>query len=112
MIVEMDIFSGRPNPSWELSPEQTIELWQRVYALHQQTPPPHVFDGLGYRGLIARDPSNPGSFLKVGFGWILHVQDGVVESSYNDEGRSLEKWLLSTGRGKIDDRLIVAPNLD
>jgi len=108
MIVEMDIFSGRPNPTWELSPQQTIELQQRVSALHQQVPPSRVFDGLGYRGLIVRDPSDPGSFLKVGFSRILYMKDGV-ESMYDDEGRALEKWLVGTGHGKIDDRLIAAP---
>jgi hypothetical protein len=111
MIVEMDIFSGRPNPSWELSSEQTLELQQRVSALHRQTPPAPIFDGLGYRGLVIRDPSAPGSFLKVGFGQILQMKEGV-QSIYRDEGRTLEKWLLGTGKGKINDRLIAAPNLD
>ena len=111
MIVEMDIFSGRPNPIWELSPQQTIELQQRVSALHHEVPPSRVFDGLGYRGLIVRDPRDPGSFLKVGFSRILHVKEGV-ESNYEDTGRSLEKWLVGTGQGKIDDSLIAVPNLD
>jgi hypothetical protein len=111
MIVEIDIFSGRPNPSWELSPQQVIELQRRVSALRQQLTPSPLFDGLGYRGLIVRDPSDPGSFLKVGFSRILSVKGGV-ETIYDDEGRMLEKWLFGTGKGKVDDRLITAPNLD
>jgi hypothetical protein len=31
---------------------------------------------------------------------------------YEDQGRMLEQWLLSTGKGKIDDRLLAATNLD
>jgi hypothetical protein len=111
MIVEMDIFSGRPNPSWELSPEQTLEFQRQVAALNHRTPPAPVFDGLGYRGLIVRDPSYPGWFLKVAFGRILEVKEGV-EYGCRDEGRALEKWLVATAKGKIDERLTAAPNFD
>lgn len=110
MIVEIDIFSGRPNPRWELSPEQTLEFQQKISALHRQTPSSPAFDGLGYRGLIVRDPGNPGSFFKIGFGRILHVKDGT-KSYYSDEGRSLEKWLIRTGKGKVNDSLTAAIDL-
>jgi len=107
MIVEMDIFSGRPNPSWELAPEQMQELQQKVSALRWQNVPARVFDGLGYRGLIVRYPDDPASFLKVGFGLVLRSDDRVT-TAY-DEGRAFERWLLATGKGKIDERLLAVP---
>jgi hypothetical protein len=108
MIVEMDIFSGRPNPTWKLTPEQTQELQLKVSDLRRQIVPPRVFDGLGYRGLIVRDSDDPASFLKVGFGVIFHTHGGT-EIAYEDEGHAFEKWLLTTGKGKIDDRLLAVP---
>lgn len=53
--VELDVFSGRPNPRWVLTPGEAAEFSQRV--LNGTTPavPVDVSEGnLGYRGFIIR----------------------------------------------------------
>lgn len=55
--VELDIFSGRPNPTWILSEKDEQELLDRVIAEPEQLSPvdsPDELFGLGYRGFIVR----------------------------------------------------------
>jgi len=103
MIVELDIFSGQPNPTWELSAEQQRELERRVTALVRQKVPARIFDGLGYRGMIVRERGNPNPSLRVGSGSLVRG-----DTVYEDPGRAFEAWLVGTGKGKIDERLIGA----
>ena len=110
MMVEMDIFSGQANPTWQLSPDENVELQRKISALEPDANSMNTFDGLGYRGLIVRWPDDPGSWSKVGLGRIEVVQ-GKKESVYQDQGRTIERWLLSTAKGKISDRLIAAAGL-
>lgn len=107
MIVELDIFSGRPNPKWELTPDQNEELERRVAAAKRSPARACGFDGLGYRGLIVRDLAHPEHFIKIGFGQIIQAQR-TSETLYTDDMRSLEHWLIATGSGKIDDVLLKA----
>lgn len=52
LLAMVDIYSGRRNPSWELSEEQIAELRHMVDAARQSDPPRgQPFDGLGYRGV-------------------------------------------------------------
>jgi hypothetical protein len=57
--VELDIFSGRPNPTWTLSGEETSQL----LALLANLPSKEAgwpASGLGYRGFVVsfRDPQD------------------------------------------------------
>ncbi|MBM7703422.1 hypothetical protein [Metabacillus iocasae] len=56
--VELDIYSGMPNPKWILSKAEEKELRDRITSESTQVSPVHTpeeeFD-LGYRGLIVRD---------------------------------------------------------
>ncbi|HXO69570.1 MAG TPA: hypothetical protein VN838_11455 [Bradyrhizobium sp.] len=55
--VELDIFSGVPNPTWILSPRQEATLTERLRADRKQissATEPGTQLGLGYRGLIVR----------------------------------------------------------
>jgi len=56
--VELDIFSGMPNPKWLLSDREEKELLDRVIAEPTQISPAYTPDeqfSLGYRGLIVRE---------------------------------------------------------
>lgn len=50
ITVELDIFSGNPNPRWTLTPKEENELIARVMAEPSLTSPPKSAGGLGYRG--------------------------------------------------------------
>lgn len=55
--VELDIFSGMPNPTWVLSKRQEATLYELLSAETNQISPLATADeqfGLGYRGLIVR----------------------------------------------------------
>ncbi len=64
MIVTLDAFSGRPNPSWNVSEEDRRQLVDRV-ANRALKAADAVDDVLGYRGLIVsaeRDDEVPEGF--------------------------------------------------
>jgi hypothetical protein len=55
--VELDIFSGMPNPTWVLSKRQETTLYERLNADPNQLSALNTRGerfGLGYRGLIVR----------------------------------------------------------
>lgn len=55
--VELDIFSGRPNPKWVLSEEEEKELLNIILSDPTEISPVYTSEvqfGLGYRGLIVR----------------------------------------------------------
>ena len=104
--VELDIFSGRPNPTWTLSDADDADLRARLAALPSASAAT-LHSDLGYRGLIVRlaDPAGP-QVVRIQRG---HVQaDGAeppAEGNRADSGRSLERWLLGTGRSGLEPGL-------
>jgi hypothetical protein len=98
--IELDVFSGRPNPSWELNPSESGEL------LKELSPLPEVdknkaefFDGLGYRGFIisvqaADKATSSPAIYRIYKGFIL--SDDKIFSDKN----SVEKKLMEQGRKK------------
>jgi hypothetical protein len=92
--IEVDLYSGRPNPRVTLTPAAEAALRQRLAGLPVApagTAGPQ--DGLGYRGLRI-----------VGYAGIseIIVSAGVVElrdqagrlALHEDPGRGLERWLI------------------
>jgi hypothetical protein len=101
MRVELDAFSGRENPTWELSDEQTKEFVTTFESLGADDTGKSLNDGLGYRG-----------FKVTGFRGYheLTVWKGVVHAvragktfRWQDKSRSLERFLLKTSRTHIDE---------
>ena len=72
MRVEVDLFSGRPNPSWRLTAEESAEFLNRFSAL-PQTDAGKTHENLGYRGLIV---SRPGGTI-LGFDRV-EISSGLV----------------------------------
>jgi hypothetical protein len=95
VLVTLDVFSGRPNPSWALSTVEAEQLERRLEGLprRHQPPPP---GGLGYRGFtIARSQSLPE----------VAVANGVVTirgqpDSHFDDVHGVEGWLREQARAK------------
>src|SRR5258708_6876659 len=93
--VELDVFSGRPNPRWVLSSSQEIEWTIRLDSLpnaaNRDLP---ELPGLGYRGFVVKATDQ----TKV-YGGLVKINDEL----YRDHGRYLEKWLLSTSGSSVDE---------
>ncbi len=104
MQVELDVFSGRPNPHWNLTPQEAKEFISLLQALPQTQAQAEVKEGLGYRGLIVTDPDQ----TIAGYDQIV-ISNGVVVArrdsqlrQFPDKERRLERWLFQTGRGRLD----------
>ncbi len=101
--VVLDIFSGRPNPSWVLPHPLEAELVARLEALRpapaEDVPEP---PGLGYRGFIVQAPLDS-KFLAP-----VRVYRGMVQRAsekYVDPERQLERWLLDTAGLSLEGNL-------
>jgi len=69
VAVELDIFSGRPNPRWTLSPKEAQQLAERVRADPSQLLPlDSEAGGLGYRGFVitAQDTGEADAWKRAG----------------------------------------------
>ena len=102
--VELDIFSGMPNPSWVLTAAEADAFEERLAGL-----PPSASRSLsgqlGYRGFIVQMTSAAATRL-------VHVQTGTVQIShvaktahFSDDARGLERWLLQTGKPHLKQAL-------
>jgi hypothetical protein len=93
--VELMVFSGRPNPDFELTPDQAEELARRVAALPRggvRPSPP----GLGYQGFhITSDRAGEWPAQVTVFGGVCTLEDGG--DSREDTG-DVEGWLLDLAR--------------
>jgi hypothetical protein len=92
--VEVDIFSGMPNPTWVLT-DADADAFLSNFARLRRTEAKARSGKLGYRGLIVRIQAQGPSKE-------IHIHDGVAELSdedafFLDQNRSLERWLLGTG---------------
>lgn len=92
--VTLNVFSGRPNPTFQLDDKQSDELAERLKGLQSFTEqrPSGAFGGLGYRGFsVSRSHTHPEGALD------LRVHEGIVEqglhaANLTDEAE-LEHWL-------------------
>jgi hypothetical protein len=104
VTVIVDVFSGQPNPHWTLAADVVVQLKLLLAQLahahggHFPEPP-----GLGYRGILLEFSSDEGvaGSLRVFGGYVLGPHEAWIDS-----GRALERWLLQTGRGAIDENLL------
>lgn len=102
VTVEVDLYSGRPNPRFMLQPSEISEFTSRMAALPTtDDPAPSV--PLGYRGLRV-ETGQSGSMSEIG------VFDGVVtvhepagtERLLSDRDRDLERWLIDLGADGLE----------
>ena len=93
MTVELDVYSGRPNPTWSLSPAEAEQMAGLLKDLPRA--PAAAPEGLGYRGFVLRtsDPAGTGSEN-------LRVSDGVVSIQ---QGNRVEHFVDAHG---VEERLL------
>lgn len=89
--IELDIFSGRENPFWTLTPKEENELFSRVEADRSMALPPKKVGNLGYRGFgvkVGKDRAQrwTASGLPLNF---------YISAGHRPD-RSHEKFLLNT----------------
>jgi len=104
VTVTLHVFSGRPDPAWEIPDHQARELADRIGALSQTTllKPPGIAGGLGYRGFSIQ------SVREAALDPHVYVHAGIVDLDRFDVNRitdtpELEEWLLSTAGDAVDD---------
>jgi hypothetical protein len=103
--VELDVFSGIPNPSWALTADQAQTLARQLAALRPSASR-ELSGHLGYRGFVVQIKTGASTRR-------ICVQRGIVQSAEGssevytaDETRALERWLLETGRPHVKSELI------
>ena len=77
--VELDVFSGRPNPSWSLTSAEADALESRLEDLPRSNAPAPA-GNLGYRGFIVRDGDMR---IEIGSGLVV-VRRGEAVEVYTD----------------------------
>ncbi|MEG4273234.1 MULTISPECIES: hypothetical protein [unclassified Microcoleus] len=105
MQVEVDMFSGRPNPHWELSVQESQEFTQRFQSLSAHQGEGTVNEGLGYRGLIVRESGEEvegDPKIVIYKGLVVAIANGKSQL-LTDENRTLEKWLIQTGKSRLEE---------
>lgn len=107
--VEVDLYSGRENPSWDLRESEAEELRTRLATLSPDTDGPRPApDGLGYRGLhVTVDSGDARQRIALAAGVVTIETDPPSERRVlRDPDRALEKWLLRTGKEHLGADLL------
>ncbi len=108
VTVTLDVFSGRPNPSWTLDDEEASQLLDRIHAIEQRTPlkVPGAAGQLGYRGfsLHATAVSTFGQLRVQAHQGIIDV--GPRELSMVDEDLEVERALLKSAGKRLDPEVV------
>ena len=107
--VTLRIFSGRPNPVWLLSPEQEAEFTGHPGAadVFRSTPRRHSWLGLFWVlcadcPILMEQHHTPWTIWK----GVVRLEAGDEIQVLADSGRVLERWLLETGVGEVEDSLL------
>ncbi|WP_161855517.1 hypothetical protein [Bradyrhizobium sp. CCBAU 051011] len=100
--VEIDIFSGRPNPKWELGRTEITALLRLLKKARKVKAPAGAADGLGFRGFKV-------SFMTGGSGRELRVKGNSVSDGaqhFSDDRRTIEKFLLAKMPRELHDQFL------
>ena len=93
--VELDLFSGRPNPTWTVSGVDVSRWLNRLPAAER---PQREDEPLGYRGIIVHLANDE-----------IRVFNGIAVATafvLADPERLFEAWLVSTGKNAADPELL------
>jgi hypothetical protein len=88
----IDVFSGRPNPTWRMSRDEVDRLkrtWEALQASGRESMPAPL---LGYRGCFVQD----GDARWVAFGDVVTLQRPHGNESRKDEQHEIETLILNS----------------
>jgi len=103
--VELDIFSGMPNPTWVLAGPDAETLATRIASL-PRIPTRDLSGNLGYRGFIVRMLTGTQTRLIRIQAGTVQISDDTRAACAKDENRGLERWLLNSGRPHLANDLL------
>ena len=98
VTVEVDMFSGRPNPAWRMSPRQSQAAIKMLNRLPRTTAG-SLNEGLGYRGTVIRVRSSAWRIFR---GRAYESKSGRWKT---DDHRKLERFAIATGKSNLDPAL-------
>ena len=102
--VELDIFSGMPNPTWILTNAEADTFVKQLAAL-SRTSARELSGNLGYRGFIVQVTQGADTqLIRIQTGTV-HVSKGATNIYTFDKNRELERWLLNTGKPHLKNEL-------
>jgi hypothetical protein len=103
--VELDIFSGMPNPTWALSNSEAESFVKQLAAL-PRTSATELRGNLGYRGFILHVTKGADTqSIRIQSG-AVQISEGGTDVYVHDEDRGLERWLLNTGKPHLKNELL------
>jgi hypothetical protein len=102
--VELDIFSGMPNPRWILTTAETDSFVKQLAALPRASAG-KLSGNLGYRGFIVQSVQGANTQVVHIHNRTVHISNGVTDVYADDEDRKLERWLLNTARPHLKNEL-------
>lgn len=97
MDVEVDLYSGRGNPRFRLSPAAGTELLRRIAGLDPVAGAAALRDVLGYRGLRITPGAAGAPIVEIAIsgGVVLAREHSGRELWLRDPGREVERWLVA-----------------
>ena len=102
--VELDIFSGMPNPAWTLTNAEADSFVTQLAAL-PGAPASELSGKLGYRGFIVQCTQGADTqVIRIQNG-AVHISKGATNAFARDNARQLERWLLNAGRPHLKNEL-------
>ena len=106
--VELDIFSGIPNPTWMLTFSEASDLTSRISRLDPTEETGQRPENLGYRGfIIVQTIAASSATVQTirAYHGIVEVVDSTKTAYYLDPQRQIELWLLATAKPPLADDL-------
>jgi len=100
--VEIDVFSGRPNPTWEFGHQDLAALLNLLEKTRKVKTTADTADGLGFRGFKV-------SFTSRGTRRELHVNGNSVTDGpqrFSDDQKTIERFLLAKMPPELHDQLV------
>lgn len=103
--VELDLYSGMPNPTWTLTDAEADSLVKQLAAL-PRTSATDLAGNLGYRGFIVRVTQGADTqLIRIQTGTV-HIAKGAMNLYALDADRALERWLLDTGKPYLKSDIV------
>jgi hypothetical protein len=102
--VELDIFSGMPNPTWVLT-DAEADIFVKQLDAAPPGPSTNLPGNLGYRGFIVQVTHGADTDLIRIQAGAIHLSRGSTKTYARDGDRELERWLLGTGKPHLKDEI-------